>query len=87
MFEQVEGDAVENGGVLRRIASAFAVEVFAEAHILNPVQLVFDAPVLANASIQPRRIGFQAGEVVADFCLCLARSLVIPLCLNAHKRP
>ena len=33
MFEQVEGDAVEYGEVLRRIAGAFAVEVFAEAHI------------------------------------------------------
>jgi len=33
LFEQVEGDAVEYGEVLRRIAGAFAVEVFAEAHI------------------------------------------------------
>lgn len=39
------------------MSSAFAVEVFIEAHIQYPVQFVFDAPVLADHCVQLRRIG------------------------------
>jgi hypothetical protein len=65
------------------MARALAVPVFAEADIQDPVQLVFDAPVLANCSIQPCRIGFEAGDVVADFSLRFARRLMEPLALDA----
>lgn len=44
LFDQVEGDAVEHGEVLRGIRGAFAVEIFARADIDHPVQLVLDAP-------------------------------------------
>ena len=56
LFEQVEGDAVEYTEVLCCIACAFAVQVFAEAHIQDPVQFVFDAPVLTDREVQHRRI-------------------------------
>jgi hypothetical protein len=46
LLEQVEGDADEEGEVLRRVALPFAAEVFAEAHIEHPMQFVFDAPAL-----------------------------------------
>ena len=48
LSEQVKGDAVEDGEVLRGISGAFAVQVFAEADIECPVELVVDAPVVAN---------------------------------------
>jgi hypothetical protein len=51
LFEQIEGDAVEYGKVLRRVTCAFAVEVLAQANIEHPMQFVFDAPVLANAAV------------------------------------
>ena len=38
MLEQVEGDAVEYGEVLRGMACAFAIVVFAEADVERPVQ-------------------------------------------------
>ena len=59
LFEQVERDAVEQGEVLRGMASAFSVQVFAEAHIEHPVQLVFDAPVLADCSVQRAASGLR----------------------------
>ena len=46
--DQVEGDTVEQGEVLGGVSGAFAVLVLAEGHIQHPVQLVFDAPVLAD---------------------------------------
>jgi len=51
LFEQVEGDAVEQREVLCRVSSAFSVQVFAEAHVEDPVQFVFNAPMLANYRI------------------------------------
>ena len=59
------------------IAGAFAVQVLFEADIEGPVELVFDAPVLANGLIQPRRVGAKAGDVVADFALGLSCRLVV----------
>ena len=75
LFEQVEGDAIENGEVLGGVAGAFAVEVFAKADIEHPVQLVLDAPVLTNGAVQTRRIGFETGDGVAGFGLGFARGL------------
>jgi hypothetical protein len=67
------------------MAGAFAVQVFAEAHVEHPVQFVFDAPVLADHRVQPRRIGPEAGDVVADFALGFARDLVIAFALDTHQ--
>ena len=49
------------------------------------MQLVFDAPVLANHAVQSRRIGLEAGDVIAGFALGLARRLVVALALDAHQ--
>src|ERR1035437_6306915 len=57
----------------------------AESPVEPPVQLVFDAPVLADPPVQPRCIGPEAGDVVADFALDLARALVVALAFNAHQ--
>lgn len=39
---------VEDGEVLRDVASAFVVKIFPEADVEQPVQFVFDSPVLAD---------------------------------------
>ena len=85
LFEHVEGDAGEDGIVLRRVTGAFAAEVLAEADIEHPVQFVFNAPVLADGCVQPRGIGLEAGDVVTDFVFAFARRLVITLGLDAHQ--
>ena len=76
-FEQVEGDAIEQRKVLRGVAGAFAVEVFAEADIEHqcPPPRIFDAPVLADDRVRPRRIRPEAGDVVADLALDFAGDL------------
>src|SRR5271165_106487 len=84
LFEQVEGDAVENGEVLGCVACAFAVVVFAKTDIEHPVQFVLDAPVLTNGAVQTRRIRFETGDVVAGFGLGFTRGLVIALRLDTH---
>jgi len=86
VFEQIEGDSIEDGEVLCGVASAFAVRVFAEADVEHPVQVVFDAPVLADHGVQPRRIGAEAGDVVANLALGFACGLVVPFRLDAHQR-
>jgi hypothetical protein len=85
LSEQVEGYAVEDGEVLCGVASAFAVKVFAKTHIQHPVQFVFDPPVLADHRVQPRGIGSEAGDGVADFALGFTRRLVIALGLDTHQ--
>lgn len=85
LFEDVECDAVEQGKVLRRVSGTLSAEVFAETDIQCPVQLVFDAPVLTDGAVQPRRVGLEAGDVVAGFALGFAGRLVAPLGLNAHQ--
>ena len=86
LFEQIEGDSVEDGEVLCGVASAFAVQVFAEADVQHPVQFIFDPPVLADHSVQSRRIGTEAGDVVANLALDLAGGLVVPFRLATHQR-
>ena len=85
LFEQVEGDAVEDREILGGVAGAFTVQVFAEADIEHPVQFVFDALVLADHRVQPRRVRPEAGDVVADFTLDFARRLMIALALDTHQ--
>ncbi len=85
LFEHVEGDAVDEGKVLGRMACSFSAQVFSEADIEHPVQLVFDAPVLPDRTVQPGRVGLEAGDVEAGFGLRPARCLVMPFGLNAHQ--
>ena len=46
------------------------------------MQFVFDAPVLADHGVQPHGIGSEAGDVVTDFALHFARSLVVAFALD-----
>jgi len=39
LFEQIEGDAVEHGEVLSRVASAFAALILAEGHVSTQCSL------------------------------------------------
>ena len=83
--EQVEGDAVEEGEVLRGMACTFATEVFTETRIEHPVEFVFEAPGLTDELIEPRGVGRQAAAVVADFSLGPVRDLVVALALDTHQ--
>jgi hypothetical protein len=85
LSEQVESDSVEDGEVLRGVACAFSAAVLAEADIEHPVQLVLDAPVLADGPVPPRRVGLEAGDVLTNFALSLASGLVVALGLDAHQ--
>ena len=85
LSEQVEGDAVEGGKILRGMACALAIQVFAEADIQRPVEFVFDAPVLANGPVQPSGMGLEAGDMVAGLGFGFARCLVEAFCLDAHQ--
>ena len=67
------------------MACAFAAEVFAEADIEHPVQLVFDTPVLADYAVQMRGSGPETGDVVADFALGFARDFVVPFRFDTHQ--
>jgi hypothetical protein len=53
VLEDVEGDAIEEGEVLRGVSCSFSAEVFAEADIEHPMQLVFNAPVLSDGPVEP----------------------------------
>jgi hypothetical protein len=37
LFKQIEGDAIEDGEVLRRMSGSFSIQVFAKAYIEHPV--------------------------------------------------
>jgi hypothetical protein len=54
LLEQVEGDAGEDGVVLRGVSGTFPAEILVKADIEHPVQFVFDTPVLTNDPVQPR---------------------------------
>jgi hypothetical protein len=85
LSEQVQGDPIEDGKVLCGVAGAFAVQIFSEADIEGPVELVFDSPVLANGPVELCGVGLETGDVVADFLLGFARCLVEPFGLDAHQ--
>lgn len=85
LFEHIEGDACEDGVVLSGATGTFAAEILAEADIDYPVQLVFNAPVLADGCVQPRCVGLEAGDVITDFLFCFPRRLVIALGFDPHQ--
>ena len=60
MFEDVEGDPVEGGEVLRGEPCSFSAKVLSEADVEHPMQLVFDAPAVSDGPVQPRRIGLSS---------------------------
>src|ERR1017187_7110623 len=82
--EQVEGHAIEQRKILSRVVLAFTVEVFAEADIEGPVQLVFNPPVLPDRLVQPPHVELEACDVVADFSLGLVRDFVVAFALDAQ---
>ena len=53
--DQVQGNAIEQREVLGCVSGSFAASIFAKGHVQHPAQFVFDAPVLANRRIEPRR--------------------------------
>ena len=63
-FEQIEGDAPQDGKVLRGIAAPDAGIVFAESHVVHPVHAVFNAPVRPNRLAQQSRFRRQAADVI-----------------------
>jgi hypothetical protein len=56
VFEQIEGDAVDEREVSRGVDVSVAKEAFAEADFEHTVQLVFDSPLPTEGQIQTRRI-------------------------------
>jgi hypothetical protein len=62
-LEEVECDSVNEREVLGSVGRAFAVQVFAEADIERPVQLILDSPVLTNRTVQPLGLRLEAGDV------------------------
>ncbi len=63
MFKEVEGDFADGGEVLRGVSGPFPAVVFAESDIEQPVRLAFNAPVLPDDRVDPRRIRAQAGDL------------------------
>ena len=84
-LSRLSADAVEHGVVLCGMAGAFAIKVFSKTDIEGPVQFVFDAPVLSDGAVQPRRVGLEAGDVEAGLALGLARDLVTAFRFDAYQ--
>lgn len=72
LFEQVEGEPIDEGEVLRSVSSAFAAQVFAEGDIEYPMEFVLDTPMLANGLIQLSGLGWETGNVVSFSVLPVA---------------
>ncbi len=85
LLEEVEGDAVEQGEVLRGVTGAFAAVVHAESYIEHPVEFVFDASVPADESIQAGGVGREAGDVKTRLPFRLAGGFMESLGLDAHQ--
>ena len=63
--DAVEGDAAQDGEVLRRVALAHPRLVFAVGHVQQPVQAVLDGPVPVYGGTQVFGIGLARTDVVA----------------------
>lgn len=63
-LEQIEGDAPQDGKVLRGIAAPDAAIVFPESHVEHPVHAVFDAPVRQYRLTQQCRFRRQAADAI-----------------------
>lgn len=53
LFEQAQGEACQQGGVLGAVAFADAGAIVGEVYVEAPVQRVLDAPVAADTFAQP----------------------------------
>jgi hypothetical protein len=85
LFGQVQGHAVEQPEVLRRISGALRAQIRAQGHVEHPVELVFDAPVLADHIVQSLSTWLEAGDVIANPALGLASGFVVTLAFDAHQ--
>lgn len=56
MAQHVQGDAADQGQVLRRMVLASPTGIFAKLHIQDPVLLVFNAPVTPHGGREPTLI-------------------------------
>ena len=57
LFEQVEGDVLDDGEVLRAEAVSQPAEIIVEDDVEDPMEAVFDAPVGAGGAGQEHGIG------------------------------
>lgn len=67
------------------MTGSFAAVIFREGHIQHPVEGVFDAPVLANGTIDALGVGRQAAEVLTGFALALAGGFEVALGFHAYQ--
>ncbi len=73
--QQAEGGVAQHGDHRRPLSQMHLASVFAQGHILGPMQPVLDAPVAALQRQQPvggPDLGWQAGDPVAHLALGLA---------------
>ena len=69
VVEDVEDDPAQGSEVLRRVAHAGLVVVFAEGRVQYPVAAVPDAPVASYGVLEVFRILFSAAGTTASFTL------------------
>src|SRR5947209_14134397 len=60
------------------------IQVFAEAYIYNPMQFVFDSPVLADGLVQPCCIRLKASDVIAGLPFARPAGLAVALGFDPH---
>src|SRR5438105_6427389 len=65
LAQEIERELAQAGQVLGAVPAPHRTGIFAEEHIEHPVQAILDVPVLADRLPQDRRLGRQAGEVIA----------------------
>ena len=77
---QVHGQMAENHQVLRRVAGTHGALVFAEGGVQHPVELVLNAPVVANHARNRAGRGVRvAHDEVGTFCRVPPGADVMPL--------
>ena len=60
LFEEIKGDVVEDGEVLRRIAGPDPRLILVQGDVEDPVETIFDGPVAAHDSGEGRGVWGQA---------------------------
>ena len=67
MLEQINRQVAQDGQVGRRMIFADAATVFVEGDIQDPMQAIFDAPMLAGGLENALGIRFQTGDEITGF--------------------
>ena len=65
LFEQIQGDAPQDGEVLGLVAYADAAIVFVEGHIDHPATAVFDRPMGSDLTVELGGTQLKTADVVA----------------------